>query len=511
MDHGEGVHAAEPGLAGALGQWLDRQGAWLHGALAGLVLLICAVGAAVFTIDPDEAWILLSTYQVFGLPVAGAGAIDLPTLTTGGPHLLVHGLLGLATRAIIAHRLVSLACLAALLGLVLALMRRQMTERRDAWLGMALVLATPGLLLQGALAMAEIMATLLLLATIIYWDGRGRLSLAGTVLAGVLLGLVCATRANALACVPVFALFALIDRDNWLEGLVRAAALGFAAVATHGLCVAGQAALFPAGNWGKLYEYLSQSTGIGAGKSPWQMLRHFWLAADFFPPLLVIAVLAGLLACQARGAAGLRLPLLMVTLALAGAASWVIAAPIPQVRYAWPFAPLLFVAAGLVLDRSGLLARPRQRLVLHLGVIGLVLLQVAASLIALGTGDSLVATYQANRQAAVTDRSPDWSASRDQQALARRVAALPADARLVTRIQPLGLPITYLSGRRIDDLMPWTPARRPAWLVVTPGDRAVFDPDAALAQWAARNAVPVFRSGEYALYQVVGPEPFPPP
>ncbi|MFC3173961.1 hypothetical protein ACFOD9_06845 [Novosphingobium bradum] len=500
------------GGARRLGGWLDHRAVWVYGALIALVMATCRLAIVSFTIEPDESWILLSTYKAFHLAPPGAEGIRFPTITSGGLHLLVHGLLGLATRAILFHRLVSLLFLAGLLAMVFALLRRRGTGRGQAAMATALVLATPGLVLQSALAMAEIMVTVVLLATAIHWERRGRLSLAGSALTGMLLGLSCATRTNCLVAMPVFVAFAALDAEDWARGLSRAAALAAAALATYALGVLGYAALFSIGDWNGFKAAILGATGVAKEKGLGQRIPDIALAADFFPPFLIAALLGAIAACRPRGIEPLRLPLLLVALGLAGAAAWVAKAPIPHVRYAWPFAPFLFVAAGLMVPLTGLLAQGWTRLALHLFVIAAVLQQTATSLVYINTGDSLVAVYQANRQAILSGRMASHSSAADQQAMARALAALPAQAEVTTPTTPMGYPLTYLSGREIRGVLPWNDAgSAPRYVLLSPGDFAVFHPDAKTIAWLHRNGTPAFHSGEYALFAITGHEPYPTP
>jgi len=491
-----------------LGDAIERHALLVYASLVALCYAVFRAAIGAFTIEPDESWILLSTYRAFGGEVAGAGAVTFPTVTSGGLHFLIHGLLGLATHAIVLHRAISLLFLTGLMLMVYGLMRRRAASPRGAAMAATFVMATPGTVLVSTLAMAEIMATVLLLATAAYWAGRGRNSLAGAALTGLMLGLTCATRANCLVCVPVVCGFACLDAPDWKRGLARAALVLGASLAVYVACLGAYITMFTVGDWSAFRSVLFVATGVGEDKSLGQHLLYLSLAADFFPTLLVAGLLAGLTAGR-RSGAELRLPLLLVALALAGALAWVAKAPIPHVRYVWPFAPLLFVAAGLLVQDLGLRERRGPRLAMHLLVIAAVVQQLATALVYVAAGDSLVAVYQANRQAGLNPGIAVHADARDQQAMARAIAALPADAEIATSTPPLGYPLTYLSGRPIRAAREWHPTRPgPLYFLVSPGDHAVFHLNAQTSGWLTRNATPAFRSGGYALYAVTGKEPY---
>ena len=101
--------ALPPGLqarSAAFANLIDRNAVLLYGILlAGFLFLFCAA-ACLLTLETDEAWILLSTAHAFGITVPATGDLGSPTVTTGGPHLLVHGLIAIATMNVMVHRLV---------------------------------------------------------------------------------------------------------------------------------------------------------------------------------------------------------------------------------------------------------------------------------------------------------------------------------------------------------------------------------------------------------------------
>jgi len=489
---------------------IDRGAFWIYGTLAAFVFATCNLAIGGFTIETDEANLLLSTFKAFGEPVPGADQVAFPAITSGGIHFLIHGLLGFVTRSIVVHRAVSLLFLAALVVMVFALLRRRGAKPGEALMGAVLVLATPGLLLQGALAMAEIMATVLLLMTLIYWDRKGRLGLAGSAFTGILLGLTCATRTNCLVCIPAVCLFACLDADSWPSGLSRAGVIMVASVAVYALGVTSYVALFTIGDWDRFKEGVFSATGVAAGKTVALKLLYVSIAADFFPPALIGGLLLGLAVSWRRGAELLRLPLLLICVGLIGAASWILKAPIPHVRYAWPFAPLLFVAAGLLFHLSGVLARLPARLAVHCFVVLSVVYQTATSLVYITAGDSLVAVYLADRQAGLTSEIAKRSDQRDQRAMAGFIAALPKNATVFTPLISLGFPITYLAGREIRPMRATsTSSPGPIYFLLSPADYAVYHPSRKVGEWLRRSGVPVFRSGDYTLFAIVNRDPYP--
>src|SRR5438105_4035248 len=79
----------------------------LYAVLVALSLGLFAASIHFLTIEPDEAWMLLSTGQLVGGPLIGGYIIKSPVVSTGGVHTLIHYVLLRAGVPIEAHRLVS--------------------------------------------------------------------------------------------------------------------------------------------------------------------------------------------------------------------------------------------------------------------------------------------------------------------------------------------------------------------------------------------------------------------
>ena len=95
--------AATIALIEYIARWTDRvAGRTYQLVLVGFFFLSVAAIFA-FTLEADESWMLLSTYHAFGLPVPQPYNIANPTVTTGGIHLLIHGVLGFITANIEAY------------------------------------------------------------------------------------------------------------------------------------------------------------------------------------------------------------------------------------------------------------------------------------------------------------------------------------------------------------------------------------------------------------------------
>jgi hypothetical protein len=305
-------------------------------------------------------------------------------------------------------------------------------------------------------------------------------------------------------------MFAVFDAADWTTGLSRAAAMVAGSVIVYGIAVGGYVGLFAVGNWAGFAHAMGGATGVSVDETLGDYLLKLNLAADFFPPSLIGVVLAGLVAIWRRGTGGLRLPLVLVSISLVGALAWIVEAPIPHVRYAWPFAPFLFVAAGMLAHLTGALARPWSQLIVHLFVIGSVLHQTVTSLVYMGAGDSLVAVSQANRQVGVPSPLEHTTNIRQQRDMARFIAGLPAQANITTEFYGTGYPLSYLSQRPVRGITPWdNPRLRPLYFIIAPGEIALPKQHSRVIGWLQRNCTLVFTAGDYAIFSVHGTEPFP--
>ena len=79
----------------------------LYAAVILVFFALLVAGAWFLTVEADEAWMLLSTMNAFGIPLPQTDALASPVLTTGGLHLLTHGLLARITSSIFIHRMAS--------------------------------------------------------------------------------------------------------------------------------------------------------------------------------------------------------------------------------------------------------------------------------------------------------------------------------------------------------------------------------------------------------------------
>jgi hypothetical protein len=476
-------------------------------------LLLFVTGAVFFTVEADEAWILLSTMKAFGLPVPNTTAVALPTLSSGGLHTLVHGVLATFSRSILVHRAVSILFSMGLLGLVFAILRKLPASPSLALAGTALFAAVPGFILQAGLATAEVMATTLMLGGLLVWALRGLQSVAGAVWAGLVVGLACATRVNCVVALVAMAAGVLLVRLPWRDRLTRSclgisiAVLLFAV----GLCLYVLA--FRVTHYGYLVADMSSSTGLGSDHKHWREIVRYLLISNALLPLFVgfgtaAALVGGAMSRTDPGAR--RFCALLLITAVVGWAMWAWKAPIPHIRYLWPFICCIWLAAVMVLTALVQRTTDRQaRLAFQGAVLAVCAYQGLASALLVLDGESLVLLYELNPP--LTLPRNNFGAAADQRAEAEFLASLPADAKLYAVEVGAHYPVTYLSGRPIRSLrsQSLTGFDDMSYLVVAPAENAFWRPPARFTAWLAEYGSEVFRGGDCAVYRIRPEAPVP--
>jgi len=495
----------------------------VHAAALAAFALLFAAAAWFLTLEADESWTMMSTLQAFGVPLPPTSALANPTITTGGVHLLVHGLLGRATTDVLAHRAVTLAFAALLLWYVDRLVRPVAGGRLDRRLAALVAFAAvPGFVLQAGMALGEVQATLLLIWGSVVWADHGRRSWRWALAAGAILGMACATRINCLAALPGLVAFALFGGGTRPLLWWRVVLATLSAAVAAGTSVAGSALYLAARSAAAAgqQQYLTNSTGVGAArKSVAQVLQYLVVGDGYLPTLLILAVAGGwavrrLRATDEAGAADATSRagvLLFVGLTLW--AAWVWRAPVPHLRYLWPAMACIWLSGIL----QTLIAWRRVRdvaadTVAHAGVAALAAASLATGAGIVLNGESLVLVYQASGLAPrlAPDSDARLRAAADQQALARFAGTLPATTRLLTITPANAYPITYLSGRTVYGITEPAAASGERVLLMQPADHYVWRPSPAFAQWRARHTQPIFRRGDVAALRLAPGAPPPP-
>ena len=493
-----------------LANLLDRNALPLYGLIIAAFLFLFAAAARLLTLETDEAWILLSTAHAFGVPVPATSALGSPTVTTGGLHLLIHGLIAFATMDVLVHRLVSVLAAAGLLWLGYRIFRATGSRAALAAAGAALFAAVPGFLLQAGLATGEVIATALLIVAAVHWIWRGAGSLQAAIVTGMLLGAAIATRVNLAAAAFALIAYVLLTRPQ-NEQVIRRAIT--AVVVGMVVAVAWVIAYYKAGEVeaaGGDRSYIGVATGLDGAKTLQKMLQSVEIANQHLPLLLVVAIAGAWLIGISKGSGSKPaerssdLAGLLLFMGLAMLAAWILIAPIPHLRYLWPAIACIWLAGVLLLLNHWAQAqRAAPRLALHGLVIAACIYSLMVGLNALADGESLSVAYQAvgNSPRVALQPGQRFRAAADQRLLADFVASRPASASFYAFVPHVSYPIVYLSGRKLEPLSQLGSGGE-RYLLISPGDYRVWHPGPPTSAWESNYTRPAFSSGGFAALRI---------
>ena len=483
---------------------------WLmtvYGMIIAGFCLTFGIGVFAMTLEPDESWILMSTMKAFGIPLPPTSAVDHPVTTSGGLHLLLHGLIAQGWgRNIFVHRLVSVAVTLVLLGIVFKGIEYQVKNRALAAAGTALFATAPGFLLQASLATAEIVATTLFLLAVLFWVRFGARSASMALLGGVIFGLACATRMTCLSMLPAILVWSVVVHRGWLARFVYPMlCLAMALFVFTGL-VAAYFYAFDDSSMGGLWEN-AKATGLSRSFDGVFMRLNYIVVGDgIIPVMAIVALAAWFIIKMDTGRYDRKLIGLSAFLLFAGCAgwlAWVLKSPIAHIRYLWPAIPMLWLAA-ILLSLSAL-ARVRQGRTLsiaHVSIILVCALQGLLNVRMLAVGDSLALVYEAARQSQLGTPGYFRLARSHQDEMASLLQDLPASANIYSFKHLAAYPMTYLSSRTIKPLQQTYKASAEDYLLVQPSDRSIWSPEWHLISWQQGNTTLVERRGRYELYRM---------
>lgn len=463
-------------------------------------------GSRLLTIEADESWMLMSIMKAFRLDVPASGAIDFPVVTSGGLHLLIHGLLASLHGGIGVHRGVSLVFAMACMALTFALVKRHSESKTLAAVAAAAFATTPGFLLQASFATAEIIATAIFLSAAWFWVSCGARSTGHAALAGALFGLACATRMTCLAMLPAILLWSLVAHREWKARLLYPIVAIIVSVMVYSACVQAYIHAFSQVAWESFAPQLGAASGVGPGfKGMMGMLKSL-LIGDGIVPILGLLVLAGsyVKAWPSAGGQGLvRLGSFLLIAGLVAWAAWIVRSPIAHVRYLWPALPLLWLSGILLMTAH--LTRPGSsatRLLYFTAIAGLCLSHGLLNLRMLAVGESLTVVYEFARTTPVEVPRENFKAREHQEAVARVVGQQQPGARLYAINATAAYPITYLSGRTIEPLPSGQTVSDHDFLLVLPSNRHIWPASTELTSWMQTHARAVARQGDHVLYRL---------
>lgn len=477
----------------------------LHYSLLIAVFALFCAGTRLLTIEADEAWSLVSAAKAMGTARALPYGIDNPVVTSGGLYAVLQGVLSRLDQGILLHRMVSIGFALGLIAVVHGLLTRYSPDRTVVSLGLCFFVAAPGWYLVAPLALAEIIASTILLLSFVYWTRQGGLSLASTLLAGTLFGLACATRMTCLGALPAVFIWSALFQSNWRSRfLYPGLAIAIAVLVFAGLTTL-YSLMFGVSNVAEFLSYLKLSTGLYQGQRLERRI-NFLLSANAYLPALGIMAIATWYARGFRvhrGTEAYRLGALLVLSGILLWVSWLFKAPIAHVRYLWPAIPFLWLSvilAGFIHLNSGTFRRVPG--FVHAIVVAACVIQGLLSLRALAVSESLTLAYELSGRAPLSRFSQPFEARSNQAAMARQLSSLDAGS-TVFAFNPLAaIPGTYESGRRILSIHSAPSFGSRDYVLLLPSDLDLFKPAWGAIAWIENNTTLVQAYGDYVLRSV---------
>lgn len=476
-----------------------------------LAVVLCFIatfvwGCFLFTIEADESWILMSTMKAFGIELVETSALNGAVATSGGVHLVIHGLLALLNGGILLHRFVSVLCAVILLCLVFLVAIRFLKDRVIAAAGTAAFAASPGFLLQSSMATAEIVATTVFILATLFWTRFGAKSVIFAIFGGLLFGLACATRMTCLAMLPAILIWSFLANRQWAARLLYPIVAIAVAVVVFTACVNAYSYAFDGTLWDPFLVSAGSATGLGRPFEGGLLRMNYLLVSDGIFPVAGIFGLVAWYVVRLKSPDDPEIMPLCGFLLIAGVgawAAWVFKAPIAHIRYLWPAIPLLWLAAILLgLANLKRVKNPVTILVVHATIMGVCLVQGLFNVRMLAVGESLTVLYEFSRKAPLAIPREYFAARNDQEAIIRAVRDLPASGNIYAVMVQATYPITYASGRTIKPLQAADKLSDADFLIVAPSDRNIWVPSWDLIGWIQENTLPLERHGDYALYSL---------
>jgi len=484
----------------------------------GVVVWALLAVAAVFvmTLGTDEAWVLNGLRSVLHPQVEHLSTELI--VTSGGPFALVNVVLEWAAGSRVwLHRLVSLACLGLAFALVLRHGSKVGSPAAARWVMLAPLLAVPGAAEVGTAALGTSMGLCLMLAALTLWAST-RAALAWRVAGGGLLyGLAAAARFDLVLVGPAVLLASSVRLTPERRIALR---LNFGAWAFVAIGIA----LFLLNQWlMSLPANAMPATEVSAstGLDPWSLnypkQLNQWFTLTTLAPLSWLAVMTvsafwwpqATTATSPSGA-----PRFETLLAVTGAvllAAWLVRAPIPHLRYAFPalfcFAALAAFGLRELLVRALASGPTRHVLLCYCVALAFVFGSIGSTTRSLVMSDSDYASWEWTHEMPFDYFRRFEARQHQQDAAAYLRDQLPADARLYSYV-PYAL--RYLTNRPVvaidralvngaaDAAVPHTQR----YLVLTPAVGSYFSMKPGSAMWILAQAPLVKQIGRYSIYRL---------
>ncbi len=470
------------------------------------------------SLGTDEAWALNGLRSLVRPPVPHLSSELI--ITNGGMYALLNlGVEAALSGHLWAHRLVSLLALAIACSIVLRLVPARPGEQTARWVGLAVLLAVPGLAEVGTAALGTSVGLALMLSSMALWTSPKHGVVVRAVGGGLLYGLAAASRFDLVLFGVAVLLCACVRpvQPNWIRFKIDGGALAFVAVGFG---------IFLANHWlmglsahAMAAETVSDATGLAARSLDYPKLLNQWQAlVGFAPPVLIVALALSRYGLnqdesvqpQVHAESALAIDTLLVVAGGVLLLAWLFRAPIPHLRYALPGLFCFAAVGSMAMQRcvAQCMAAGKLRQLLICQCIGLACVAGAMPSLARSAllSDSDQASWEWSHETAL-DYFRRFDARQDQLQLVKYLRAQEqADVRVYAML-PFAL--RYLSERPIVDLSATAPAAADAkvphakrLLILSPAVGTYFHLWPESAAWLQQHATFQQQFGRYSVYRL---------
>jgi len=379
---------------------------------------------------------------------------------------------------------------------------------------LAVLVAIPGGAEVGTAALGTSTGLFFMVAAIALWSSPGASAQVRTLGTGLLYGMAAASRFDLVLFGPALLVASAwrVDesgkvRMQWNSASWSAVAIGVAVFALNHWVMNVAAR-------GNTVGDIGSATGLTGWGLNYPRLLNRWLTATTFAPLpfLAIAAVSAFWTRPERlGGREAVLPSREILLIVTGTVlltGWLLSAPIPHLRYAYP-ALFCFAALGaLGLQRAAIWSAARgttyHLMLCHFVALACVVGSVATTARSLVMSNSDYASWEWTHEMAY-DYFRRFEAKQDQDEVVRFLRnGVPQDAVLYSYV-PYAL--RYLTQRPVialDKPAAWDSptGRRPRFIVLTPAVGTYFYLPAGVATWLERNGKLTRQIGRYSIYAI---------
>ncbi|HUQ38269.1 MAG TPA: hypothetical protein VM144_18010 [Aestuariivirga sp.] len=481
----------------------------------GIWLILAIAMVFLTTLGTDEAWVLNGLKSLL-LPWTPDASSE-PISTNGGLFALVNLVLEFMLGSIVwVHRLFSLACLLALVGVLLFRWPGPPLKMQFRILFVAPLLGLPGTAEIGTTALGTSTAVLLVFLAAGAWTSSDRPG-AGRILAcGLLFGLGAASRFDLVLFAP--ALFLAECLRIYRDKLKYATIARTLAVIGIGLAIfaANQILLSPSAYPSTPengFQRLLGTTGIASSFLNYPfILNRISLSIGFFPPVLIAICLAGFIWRQRAGESvadslkAERFRALLFIIGIVLWTSWMLRSPIPHLRYIWPALACFAILLGFLLVqllRDALKSGEWKKVVFcQITALALIITGIAGSTRNIVMGETNYMSWEWSGEMS-RDYFRRFQHVQDQIAAFDYVKnQIPADATILSYV-PFGL--RYKTGRPILNAITELPDAangRKFYLVLPPDVGTYLYLDAGSYGWITENSDLRAQFGRYSIYEL---------